>query len=230
MNVIVEDILAKSILEEVLSRMGDATKNIFNVKYNPGGESVLKNEFITVYCRDEVSKNYIFFDGDQKPISLHFNWRDAPISEITSAFMKQKIREQTKEDISFSVDGGIQGGNQIQEMELRKKYLDYYLSNVFYFPQNIPEEIIWDVNYASELLRISIVETDKFNDLKNEMISLKSTKEKFAKLTLYLHGKDSAEEVRNTHKLFLKYWLQQENDDYRYIEQIISKIINRNNN
>lgn len=230
MNIIVEDILAKSIFEGILSKMGDATKNLFNVKYNPGGESVIKNEFITVYCRDEISKNYIFFDGDQKPNAPHFNWRNFIASEITSAYLKRKIIEQTKVDITFSVDGGAQGGNKTQEMELRKKYLDYYLSNVFYLPQNIPEEIIWDVNYASELLSISILDKGKSVALKNELISLKSIKGKFAKLTFDLHGNNSVEEIKNTHKIFLKYWLQQENDDYKSIERFIRQILNKSSN
>ena len=94
-NIIVEDILAKLIVEGIITKMGDATKSLFNVKYFPGGESVIKNEFISVYSRDERSKNYIFFDGDQMPITPHFDWRNIPVSDITLVYLKRIIKEQT---------------------------------------------------------------------------------------------------------------------------------------
>lgn len=63
-EIIVEDILAQEIILAVLSKLGPETRNIFNIKFNPGGESVIKKEFITVFCRENNSSNYIFFDGD----------------------------------------------------------------------------------------------------------------------------------------------------------------------
>lgn len=229
-NITVEDVLAKLIIEGVLSKIGEETKSLFNVRYNPGGESVIKKEFAIVYCRDGRSKNFIFFDGDQIPNLPHFDWRNVPASNITIAYLKQKIKEQTKEDIAFSVDGGARGGNQTQEIELRKNYLDYYLSNVFYLPQNIPEEIIWDYDYALKLIKISILDDVEIVSLNNQLISTTSIKSKFAKLTFILHGSDSADEIKNTHNLFLNYWLQQKNDDYRCIERIIRQILDQSMN
>jgi predicted ATPase len=229
-NIIVEDILAKLIIDGVLSKMGNATKNLFNVKFNPGGESVMKKEFISVYCRDENSKNYILFDGDQTPNYPHFDWRNVPLAELTLMYLKQQIKDQTKEDIYFSVDGGVKGGNQVQEIELCKRYLDYYLLNVFYLPKNIPEEIIWDSDYASQLIKISLNENDERVSLIDQLASELSSKKKFAKLTLSLYGSDSAEEIQYTHKLFLSYWLKQNSADYKFIVQIITKILHKSSN
>lgn len=63
-NIVVEDVLAQEIVSGVLSKMGDETKNLFNVKFNPGGETVIKKEFITVFCREDNLQNFVFFDGD----------------------------------------------------------------------------------------------------------------------------------------------------------------------
>jgi len=90
-NIVVEDVLAQEIVSGVLDKMGEETKSLFNVKFNPGGETVIKKEFITVFCREQNSQDFVFFDGDQQPGNPHFDWRTIPIADLTVENLKTKI-------------------------------------------------------------------------------------------------------------------------------------------
>ncbi|NWJ52537.1 MAG: AAA family ATPase [Bacteroidetes bacterium] len=219
-NIIVEDILAKEIVQAVLKRMGEESLNLFNIKFNPGGESVLKKEFIPVYCRDNNRHDFVIFDGDQKIIDIHYDWQTFSVNNLNINFIASKIKEQTNEDIKFSVDGGRNGGDKEQLLQLMKNYLDYYLHNVFYFPRRTPEEIIWDDTKAQQILSISN-DSSEFNSINEATCN----KDKFALLALKLYDDSNAESINNLHKMFIKYWVSTSNQDYQQIENVLKKII-----
>lgn len=222
-NIIVEDILAKLILEGVLEKMGQEVINLFNVTYYPGGESVLHKEYASIFSRETNSNKYIFFDGDQKPIENIALWSDFTQSEITVANLQKIIRKQTNTDVKFSVDSG---SNKIEQtIELQKKYLDYYKSNVFYIPKQIPEELIWDDIYAEKLVRISIIDEAKANQLIDNITNSESYKDKFAKLSEVIYSDSNSQNILAVQKMFVKYWISLTDDDYNQIVNDINNII-----
>ncbi len=225
-NIIVEDVLAEQIINGVLKSMGDATHSLFNIKFNQGGESVIKKEFATVYCRDDNPKNFIFFDGDQKPIVTHYNWRVFPINELTVANLKTKVRSQTNEEIKFSVDSQGNSGNQEQQLDLLKKYLDYYLNYVFYLPKNIPEEIIWDENLACNYVEC-IFNSEKFEEYNTRVQSENNYKMKFSILAEYITGDNSSDSILGVQKQFIQAWLNKSNDDFNDLKISIEQMIIR---
>lgn len=223
-EIIVEDILAQEILSAVLFDIGPETRNIFNIKFNPGGESVIKKEFITVFCREDNNSNYVFFDGDQKPINSHFDWSSFTISDLNSTFLKSKVREQTNEDIKFSVDSLGNSGNEEQQVDLLKKYLDYYLKNVFYLPKNIPEEIIWDNAFAT-LMAESVLSEIKLHQFTTECASATSFKEKFSIYSRFVTGTNTSEDILNAQKTFIQKWVNAKNRDYENLLQSVNFIL-----
>lgn len=226
-NIIVEDVLAKEIISGVLGKMGEESQNLFNVKFNPGGESVIKKEFITVYCREANKKDFIFFDGDQKKLEVPYDWRTFTAAELSVNNLKSKLREQTGEEIKFSVDGGQNGGSSEQQKELLKLYMDYYQSNVFYLPEQIPEEIIWNDQFA-ELLITGIIPEEKLRREKlHSLTGIQNKKQKFSFLSQIVLGENSAEEIASIHKQFIQRWLNTENEHFLAIKNHIQAIINR---
>ena len=223
-NIIVEDKLAAEILKSILQDLGEATENLFNIKFNPGGQSVIKKEFISVFCREIELKNYVLFDGDQKIKEEILDWRKFPVSNMTVPFLQQKIKEITGEDIKFSVDGGIDGGNQEQKIDLLKKYLDYYKSCVFYLPGNIPEDIIWNNDKASQLIFLALSNKDETEKIISSFSNLNSSKKKFSELTRIAMGNSTSENIMAVEKIFIKAWVERKNDDYRYLLNIINQI------
>jgi len=223
-EIVVEDILAQEIISAVLFDIGPETRNIFNVKFNPGGESVIKKEFIPVFCREDNSSNYIFFDGDQQPVNSHYNWTSFTVSDLNSTYLKAKVREQTCENIQFSVDSLGNGGNEQQQVNLLKKYLDYYLKNVFYLPKNTPEEIIWNDEFAMTMAQ-AVLDGLKFHQFTLECISASSFKEKFSIYTKYITGNNSSEDILNVQKVFIQKWVNDKNRDYDNLRESVNFII-----
>lgn len=67
-NVIVEDRLAKEVVEAAIKANGEAFAKRFSVSYGPGGESAIKRD-MAVYSRGDKAP-LILFDGDQIPLTL----------------------------------------------------------------------------------------------------------------------------------------------------------------
>lgn len=225
-NIVVEDVLAQEIVSGVLDKMGEETKNLFNVKFNPGGETVIKKEFITVFCREQNSQNFVLFDGDQQPGNPYLDWRTIPTADLTVENLKAKIRKQTGEEIKFSVDGGSRGGNQVQQLELLKSYLDYYLSNVFYLPKQIPEDIIWS-NELAETLISSVIKPTEVKQALLKLSIISATKQKFAFVAEVIQGESTANNISSIQKQFLQRWLNSENCDFQAIKDHITVIVSR---
>lgn len=220
-SITVEDKLAKQIIEGVLSEMGDAAKNLLNVKYNPGGETVIKKEFIKVFCLEEKNRNFVIFDGDQRTSGNHVDWRDFSANKINAKFLQKKIKEQNAIDINFSIDSNAPDS---QKIELLKKYLDFYLSNVFYLPKDIPEEIIWNDNLAKEIIKVFISSYKEQIKLKNDL-ALIGFKKKYLLLAQIQLGNNNSDNVKAVHQMFLHKWIETRNQDFNSIEDVIRTIL-----
>ena len=224
----VEDILAKEVLDAVIKKMGEETRNLFTVKFNPGGESVLKREFMTVFCREANSSNYIFFDGDQQRVNTHYDWRIFSTNDISSGFLMQKIAEQSGEKIKFSVDSGTDTEKESQRQNLYKSYLDYFHSNVFYLPKETPEELIWDLSFAEKCLDAMMIDEPSVSKALFLVRQTKCYKKKFALLTKELMGKDQSEDILQVQTMFIQRWLKLENNDFKVLVKLLNRIIDPN--
>lgn len=222
-NIVVEDILASEIITGVLKDLGEQTKSIFNIKYNPGGQSVIKKEFIPVYCRDNNENTFVFFDGDQKLIANHYDWRTMQLTDISLSSLKEMIKEQTAEDIKFSVDSLGNSGNENQQIELLKKYLDFYLNKIFYFPKSTPEELIWSDDLSNTMSE-AILDPEKLSEYRKEMNAAMTFKDKFAIHAKYMLGNNTSDEILAIQKNFIQKWINDKNLDYHEIVSFVNKI------
>jgi hypothetical protein len=211
--IIVEDKLAKMIVEGVLKTLNE--EDFFEVKYFPGGESRLKQEFMLVYSKEEDNKHFILFDGDQRTEKIDiFQLRE---SEKNIDNLRDLVKRVTNgQEIIFAVDGNSGRGNDEQKIELMLKFLKYHFNNVFYLPKNIPEEIIWDDE---------LVENSDFTDDEKEQIHSETNyKNKFALYAKFDLGSSEASDIESVHKKFLKRWLSKGNEDFQEIENVLMRI------
>jgi hypothetical protein len=217
-----EDKLAREIFQEVIDSLGVEKANLFSLIYNPGGCTTINKEFITVFCREYPSINYVIFDGDQK---LHepYDWRSLAHDKLTVDNLKKKVKDLTNTDIAFSVDGGYTGGNENQKIELYKKYLDYYLTNVFYLPKNIPEDIIWNTDTAKNF--ISGIYPEEVDDKLKELSNITNLKERFSLLCKFIHNENTSDMIFILQKIFIRAWIQKRDESYNLIVSIIDKIL-----
>lgn len=215
---IVEDILSKEIISGVLKELGEATASLFQINYFSGGSSVLKNNYITVYSHSEEFNKFIIFDGDQKIAGQHFNPKSVLELEQTNERFKQEIINQTGIDVKFYTNSNPNEEARLeQEKQLRKKYLEYYLRNVFYLPLSIPEEIIWNNELATSLLQ----GMDK-KDLIDKINNVLGYKDKFLSISDAITG--DKRNIVLPEKMFLEKWLRIKDINYDNIVAIILKI------
>lgn len=217
-QIIVEDNLAKIILEQILLELGEDINNSFKIDYLPGGSSSLKQRIETFM---ELENNpFIIFDGDQKKVKNHIDYRNLSQTDTdTSIKLNDIIKNQTETEIKFHPDGSNGIGDEEQKVLLMKKYLDYYLNNVFYFPLNLPEDIIWSDEYALNRLTDFNFNEETLAEIKNG-----DSKEWFKNLSVKTYG--NTEQIKSYYLEFCKRWIRNKDDNYVAIVALINKIKN----
>jgi len=215
-TIIVEDLLSKQIIDGVLRELGQATASLFNVTFYTGGESVIKEHFISVYSHANERNKFIVFDGDQR--HAHFNPDSIVAAEQTNERYQQEIQNQTGVNVKFYPDGNPNAGARAdQEKVLREKYLKFYLRNVSYLPLSVPEEIIWNQVLAETILTAmgKIEYIQRIN-------ATQDFKEKFLLVAEAMTG--DKRNIEASEKTFLEKWLSDKPNSYNDIVTIIESI------
>ncbi|MFW6047122.1 MAG: ATP-dependent nuclease [Candidatus Woesearchaeota archaeon] len=212
-TIIVEDDLAQSIVETVINEMGDDVKSNFEITFYHGGHSTIKTDFIKVFCQENIWNKFILFDGDQKIIEQHYDPSQMTEAELTEQQLKEEIKRQTNVEVKFKPDSN----RHDQIVDMMKNYLNYYLTNVFYLPERVPEEIIWNQSLAEDHLKM-FNKTEVINKIKEE----NNFKEKFLLLTKELYN--DSKKIKATYAMFLNYWCDHKDENFQKIRSIINKI------
>lgn len=219
--ILVEDKTAKILIDRVLEKIGKATKEIFEIKYLPGGADDINQRLTTIM---EISKNtYVFFDGDQKKLASPIDLNAIPLNDQdTSTKLLALIKAQVGCDIKFHLDGGNQNKElkEIQIKELAIKFLEFYKTNVFYLPLNIPEDIIWDEEFAIKLL--NLIQPNK--NISTITSSSNNSKELIFNFCKECYGENN--QFESTILQFTTNWLNKEDENYIYISTLINQLKN----
>ncbi len=205
--VIVEDRLAKSVVNLALSSINDiAISSIFRVEYVSGGADSILAARIPLFM-EGTDRIIVLLDGDQKKIDS-FEDPDL-IPDADNKQLESKIIEQTGVAPLFLIDGGMGGGNTEQKIKLQRKYLSWIRKHLAYLPLSSPEEIV--LKAAKK-----IATADKGNSqrckqrlhaLASENLGTNATSEEadnFGTFLLGAHKKESAE-LQTIAKALLKF-------------------------
>ena len=223
-----EDILAREIVDSVLKNMGQERAQLFKLDYNPGGCSVINTVYIPVYCRDEQSKEFIFFDGDQH-FAVHTDWRKLSQNDLTETKLKELVCEQTKCEVLPHVDGQGGRGRVDQKIDFYKKYLDYYKSHVFYLPCQIPEDIIWNDDSALKILSASYSDSE-VRAIIDRIHTCQDSKCKFEQMAQAVYGEEKINSgaILSLQKIFITSWIKKNDENYKAIRDAIDKMASWN--
>lgn len=217
--ILVEDKTAKILVDKVLEKLGKQTQDIFEIKYLPGGADDINQRLTTIM---EISENTsVFFDGDQKKVAFPIDLlKITPNEQDTSAKLIALIKKQTGCEIKFHLDGGNQAKDlkEKQISDLAKKYLEYYKENVFYLPENIPEDIIWDDEFAEKSLRLLHPTKDLSTIRKNAT----NSKDLISNFCQEYYGEKS--QYESIVLQFTTNWLNKEDENYLFICTLIKKL------
>jgi hypothetical protein len=97
--------------------------------------------------------------------------------------------------------------------------LNFYNKNVFYLPLNIPEDIIWDENFAKTLLNIF----QPKKDISEIVTNSNNSKDLLFNFCKECYGQNQYE---STILQFTMNWLNKEDENYIYIKDLINKLKN----
>lgn len=219
--ILVEDKTAKILIDKVLEKLGKATQNLFEIKYLPGGADDINQRLTTIM---EISDNtFVLFDGDQKILPSPIDLSSIPLNkQDTSIKLLKLIKEQIGCDIKFHLDGGNQDKSKKEEQVVRfaKKYLEFYKKNVFYLPLQIPEDILWDEEFAIKLLKL--LQPNK--DISIIIQKSKNSKELIFNFCVECYGDNNYHE--STILQFITNWLNKEDQNFIYLKELINQIKN----
>ncbi|WP_330389389.1 ATP-dependent nuclease [Blautia sp. SF-50] len=211
-RIIVEDEMAKSIVEEVLEE--EKLNGIISVEFYPGGCSNLKKYTILTFARTNIKSQYILFDGDQfneaVPDFDSILERDKTISYYRDCF--QRIVGIRNSTMDWGLDSNPAEGrlNEKQEKSQIEKYLLFYKNNVFFLPKVIPEDII----YNEEYLRI-ICGQQKFPSFNGA----RDSKEKLFRIASSL-----GISIGNIEQLLVRQFIIKKEEDYQTIARLVRMI------
>lgn len=211
-RIIVEDEMAKSIVEKVLKEEG--LDSIISVEFYPGGCSNLKKYTILTFARTNIKSQYILFDGDQfNELVPDFDLvleRDKTISYYRDCF--QRIVGMRSSTMDWGLDSNPDEGrlNEEQEKDQIEKYLLFYRSNVGFLPKVIPEDIVYDEDYLR-----SICGRHEFPILNGT----RDSKEKLFRIATSL-----GISIGNIEQLLVRQFVIKKEEDYQTIARLVHMI------
>ena len=174
-QVIVEDDMACSIVRNVLK--AEKLDDLLQVIYLPGGASNLKKHIIPAFSKTNITNQFIWFDGDQFKKAIP-NFEDILEKDKNEKYYKRVFKESVgieAKNIEWCPDGNSSAGriNKNQEIQMIIQYLEYFKKNVFFLPEKIPEDIVYNEEYIK---MITMLET-----IPDSVLQAKNSKEKIKK-------------------------------------------------
>jgi len=139
-RILVEDRLAKHIVDLALLELSKEERALFEVTFLPGGASSYFAHRIPTLMHDR-NPPYLLLDADQKPPFPYPQSSTIPASDDRT--LQSKIHELTRCDsVQLSVDGGNDTSTEVKRNDLRRKYIDFLYTQVHFLPETCPEDIV----------------------------------------------------------------------------------------
>lgn len=139
-RVLVEDKLAKSVVQQALLTFADQAKAaVFKVEYLSGGaEAILKYQVPVLMAAP--GHTLVLLDGDKRKLDEFVDPNTIPAAD--DGMLGAKIQEAVGFEPTFTVDGGQGGANVAQRIAAQRKYLSWLRENVRFIPTLCPEELV----------------------------------------------------------------------------------------
>ena len=212
-NIVVEDRLAKAVVDAAIQSKGPAFAKRFSVSFGPGGQSAIKKDMV-VYSRSGNGP-VILFDGDLRPEGNppHVDTDEILAGEFTAEHLKKLIDRQAGSQIDFAMDSGMPDESKL---EMFRRYLDYYRDKVHYLPFPTPEQAIWDDNACLKLLEV--YDPGEAQAKAASIIIISDYKKRFATLS------EVTKSVDAVHNLFVGRFQHTNNDFWNQLVALVSQI------
>lgn len=217
--IVVEDSIAKHLIEMILDELGSDYPLLFQVVYYPGGAEDIYKASVS-YSQENEANKFIILDGDKRKVQ--YDPQNFTIEQSQDIhFIGEKVKDATNCDIKklgFRLDGNEKGANREQKIKVFTDYLYFNERHIAYFPLDTPEEIIWDEEYANNLLGA--------DDLKMPS-GITDYKQKFVDFSELFNGQSTGEAINTNQRKFIRNFIAHKNENYHKIVEIIHKFKNQ---
>lgn len=215
----VEDALAQKIVQNVIENSRGRFDN-FEIFFAPGGESYIKDNYIPYYSQQTPIKNFVLFDGDQKYTDPIIEWGSISNKNLNVEYISEEIKKFTNQNIKFIKDGGDGHNRDDQVIEAQRKYIEFYKKYVRFLPETIPEQIIWDDDFIENMIKSSNPKTWK--EILEEIVEETNYKKKIHKsASILMKNTDLSISVIAIEDMLITHWIQKEDDNQKYIYDIL---------
>lgn len=136
-KVLVEDRLAKHVVDLALNQLTDGERATFDVDFLPGGASTYLSHRIPTIMMEK--QTWLLLDGDQRRTDSMASSSVAP-AKLEEAI--SKVTGLPATSIAFGADGGNDPEAKKKLQTLHAKYLDFFHERVRFLPGSCPEEIV----------------------------------------------------------------------------------------
>lgn len=203
--IIVEDITVKLLLEALLKDLGAEWELIFTIKFFPGGaEEILKKA--ATYTEEGEMFKFLFLDGDKTREKINPN-----SYSVTNAndfeFVKSEILKLTNigfDKLGFRLNSSHRN-EETYKLAISLKYLNFLFTNLSYLPGQIPEDILWDEEYAAKILELT----------KNLSVDFQGTsKDKIYQFTINMFGEAGDNNMSGSIKMFIQNFIKNKSGFY----------------
>lgn len=144
----VEDRLAKAIVETCLRRLGQAIHENISVGFVPGGASSLLGMHLPSQVLTGTNEVLFLADGDQKPVNDRdsMNYEQLPTEELDKVCL-----DILGTNCNIIVDSGSKEAQSKQRKKILVDILKFCDTNLKYLQGQTPESFIWEnMNYDND--------------------------------------------------------------------------------
>lgn len=140
-RVLVEDRLAKMVVQLALQTMDEASRALFEIAFLPGGaKSYFAHRIPTLM--HEAGPTFLLLDGDQRRTTDEVP-DPGTIPESDNPRLSSIIRKHTGlADVQLSADGGNDPAAAARQFELQRQYLRFLRTRLAFLPRSCPEQIV----------------------------------------------------------------------------------------
>lgn len=200
-RILVEDRLARNVVDIALLGLTDDERGLFDVEYLPGGSKTYLCQRVPTLMH-QAGNTYLLLDGDQSPEDGYPAPDTIPESENETLITQiQTLTGCGK--VHLGADGGDDEETKKKLFMLQRKYLEFLHNKVHFLPRSCPEEIVLRAINSDAAPATSL-----------------AAKSSLAKLVRKKMGGDSSEEIDNYAKVILSQG-RMENEDIKVTEELL---------
>lgn len=142
--IIVEDDLAKALVEKAIKQLDDQLLQSVEVTPYPGGGDTIKQHFINILALDNINHIKVFLDGDKKAHAEVIQESDIPKSQDNK--LSEVLNQYVGMELKLALNGGNGNHKNSQDKIIAtRKAFDIYNKYFFFGNTLTPEGLLYEI-------------------------------------------------------------------------------------